>query len=170
MKEGQGIIPGGESDKVLIVGQNEKHFQSIKHQTKKEKGHTLWEINMETGDIKPAEYEDGTLQINDMGQQANMHVQVAIMGTAISNQEVKLKVIEKPNHIYLSALNIQNAAKKFATKSSQKWWNELDEAERKHLCNIFYPVRTIYTIQNKEVERLWGLELKAIADENKKNQ
>lgn len=113
------IIPSTDSDKVVIVGQNEKKFETVKWQIKSHKGHTVFEINLETGDAKPAEYEEINLQINDMGEQVNMHLQVLAVGTAIPNQEIKKKLITKPNCIYISALNINNAAKKFA-KQAQK--------------------------------------------------
>lgn len=117
MKEQAGIIPTTESDKVVIVGQNEKKFETVKWQIKQHRGHTLFEINLETGDCKPAEYEEVNLQVNDFGAQANIHLQMAAIGTAVSNQEIKKKLITKPNCIYISALNIQNAAKKFAKQA-----------------------------------------------------
>ena len=120
MKEQAGILPTTpEPDKVVIVGQNEKHFQEVKWQIKPKKGHTLWEINLQTGNIKPAEYEEVNLQINDFGPQLNMHLQMAVIGKAIPAKEIKNKLITKPDCIYISALNIQNAAKKFAKRARE---------------------------------------------------
>lgn len=160
MKEGQGIIPGTDSDKVVIVGQNEKKFEVKKWQIKQHKGHTLYEINLSTGDVKVAEYEQTDLQINDMGPQLNMHVQAVVVGKAIAAQEIKKKLITKPNCIYISALNITNAAKKFATQSALKWWKEISDNEQQVICQAFFPSRNRHTIQNNEIEKLWNMENK----------
>ena len=117
MNEKSIILPNTDSDKVVIVGQNEQAFQQVKWQQKVKPGHTLFEINLETGDCKPAEYVKTDLQVNDFGPQVNMHLQMAAIGKAIPNQEIKKKLITKPNCIYISALNIQNAAKKFAKQA-----------------------------------------------------
>jgi len=117
MKEQAGIIPTSDSDKVVIVGQNEKKFETVNWEIKQQKGHTVFEINLETGDIKPAEFEQVDLYLHDINKQLNMHVQMAVIGTVVSSHEVKKKLTTKPNCIYISALNIQNAAKKFAKKA-----------------------------------------------------
>ena len=52
------IIPEINAAKVVIVGQNEKHFQQVKWQIKQHPGHTVFEINIETGDVTPAKYEE----------------------------------------------------------------------------------------------------------------
>ena len=111
------ILPNTDSDKVVIVGQNEKAFQEVKWNVKVLPGHTLFEINLDTGDCTPAQYQKTDLQVNDFGPQMNMHLQMAAVGTTIPNQELKKKLITKPNCIYISALNIQNAAKKFAKQA-----------------------------------------------------
>lgn len=105
MKDKQSIIPEINPDKVVIVGQNEKRFQVKKWQIKNpHKGHTLWEISLVTGDIKAAEYEQIDMDITRLGVSPNL-------------QTVRKKVLTKPNCIYISALNIQNAAKKFAKQA-----------------------------------------------------
>jgi len=119
MNEKNIILPNTDSDKVVIVGQNEQAFQEVKWQIKVKRGHILFEINLQTGDCKPAEYTKTDLQVNDFGPQMNMHLQMAAVGTTIPNQELKKKLITKPNCIYISALNIQNAAKKFARKAKE---------------------------------------------------
>lgn len=100
------IIPNTESDKVVIVGQNEQAFQEVKWQIKPQKGHILFQINLETGDCTPAEYEEVNVELSRLGAEANL-------------KTVRKKVITKPNCIYISALNIQNAAKKFAKKAKE---------------------------------------------------
>jgi len=104
MNEKGSILPSTESDKVVIVGQNEKKFEVVKWQIKPHKGHTLFEINLQTGDAKPAEYEQIDMELSRIGDSPNL-------------QTVRKKVITKPHCIYISALNIQNAAKKFAKKA-----------------------------------------------------
>lgn len=99
------IVPNTESDKVVIVGQNEKKFEVKKWTIKNpHKGHTLWEINLNTGDVKPAKFVQVDMELTRLGQSPNL-------------QTVRKKVITNPNCIYISALNIQNAAKKFAKRA-----------------------------------------------------
>lgn len=119
MTEKSIILPNTDSDKVVIVGENEQAFQEVKWNIKILPGHTLFQINLETGDCTPAEYQQTDLQVNDFGPQANMHLQMAAVGKAIPNQEIKKKLITKPNCIYISALNISNAAKKFAKRCKE---------------------------------------------------
>jgi len=76
----------------------------VKWQIKPHKGHTLWEIDLGTGDTRPAEYEQ-------------IDMELARLGTAANYKTIRKKVITKPNCIYISALNIDNAAKKFAKQA-----------------------------------------------------
>ena len=46
MNEKGNILPSTDSDKVVIVGKNEKKFEQVTHQMKVEKGHTMFEINL----------------------------------------------------------------------------------------------------------------------------
>jgi len=64
------------------------------------KGHTLFEIDLTNYTIKEAEYEKVDVHLKRIGDAANY-------------KEVKRKIIQKPNCIYISALNKQNALKKF---------------------------------------------------------
>jgi hypothetical protein len=65
MNEKSIILPNTDSDKVVIVGQNEKKFEVLKWTIKNpHKGHTLWEISLETGDIKPAEFVQVDMELN----------------------------------------------------------------------------------------------------------
>lgn len=93
------IIPEIEFDKVVITGQNEQSFNQVKWRIVQKKGHTLFEINLHTGDVVKAEY---------------VEVNLELLG-----ENVRKKVITKPDCIYISALNIQNAAKKFIQKAKQ---------------------------------------------------
>lgn len=156
------IIPSTDSDKVVIVGQNEQQNKQVTHQMKIPKGHIVFEINLETGEAKPAEYEEVNFHINDMCQQVNMHLQVATVGKAIPATEVKKKLIRKDEskYTYISALNIENAGKIFATKAALKWWNELDDVEKDHLSQIFFKT-TRQKIFNKQIIKLWSMEMDA---------
>jgi len=99
------ILPNTDSDKVVIVGQNEKKFEVKKWQIKNpHKGHTIWEISLETGDIKPAEFVQVDMELTRLGESPNL-------------QTVRKKIITKPGCVYIPALNIQNAAKKFVKKA-----------------------------------------------------
>lgn len=96
--EGKEII----KDKVVNVKQAE-HPKEIKWSIQKiHKGHTLFEINLANYSINPASYEDVTANIVTGG--------------------VKRKVIQKPNCIYVSALNQKNALIKFQ-KQAEKYAN-----------------------------------------------
>jgi hypothetical protein len=64
------------------------------------KGHTLFEIDLTNYTIKEAEYEKVDVHLKRIGDAANY-------------KEVKRKIIQKPNCIYISALNKNNALKKF---------------------------------------------------------
>ena len=98
------IVPNIETDKVVIVGQNEQAFQEVKWRIVPKKGHTLFQINLETGDVTKAEFTSVDMELSKLSEN-------------VTSQEVKKKVITKPNCIYISALNIQNAAKKFAKQA-----------------------------------------------------
>lgn len=104
MKDTQNIVPEVQSDKVVIVGQNEKKFKEVKWQIKPHKGHILYEISLHTGDIVVAEFEQVDIELARLGTEKNL-------------QTVRKKVITKPGCIYISALNISNAAKKFYKQS-----------------------------------------------------
>lgn len=168
MNEKGNIIPSTESDKVVIVGQNEKKFQTPKWSIKAHKGHTVFEIDMETGDVRIPEYEETTLQINDMGKTpVNMHLQVLAIGKAIPQQEIKKKMITKPNCTYISALNIKNAGKIFVRDSALKWWEKIATVEKDAICKIFFPTKNSGTITQQDIIKLWRMENAANANENK---
>ncbi len=152
------IIPNTESDKVVMVGQNQQAFQEVKWQIKPHRGHIVFEISMDTGDIVPAKFEEVNIQINDFGPQVNIHLQAAVIGKAIPNREIKKKLITKHNCVYISALNIRSASKKFGRDVSGKWWNEIPYDERIHICQLYYPDKTPDTIEKKQILQLWLLE------------
>ena len=60
-------------------------------------GHTLWEINVDTLDIDKAEFEDVNTTYVYNG-----------------NNPVQKKLIKRKGFVYVSALNMRNAIKKFS--------------------------------------------------------
>jgi hypothetical protein len=63
---------------------------------KPQRGHKLFEVNSETKEITEAEFEILDIKYED----------------ARDNKQVRKKVICKPGHIYVSALNKKNVIKK----------------------------------------------------------
>jgi len=92
------------SDKIEIaklaeVKTEEKFVKSFRPH----KGHTMFEINVKTGDVKKAEFERTELSYEK----------------ALKNDfSDKKKIVMQPDCIYVSALNIQNAMKKLGIKIS----------------------------------------------------
>ncbi len=88
-----------QEDKVVNVKQAE-HPKEVKWSIQKlHKGHTLFEIDLANYSIFPATYED--------------------VSTNIVTGGIKRKVIQKPNCIYVGALNQKNALKKFAEQAKK---------------------------------------------------
>jgi hypothetical protein len=82
-----------------IVAQQEKQFEQVyQGSLKPHQGHTLFEINTKTGEIAKAQFETTDIQWED-----------AVYGK-ISK---KRKCIVKPDYVYISALNVKNALKKY---------------------------------------------------------
>lgn len=96
MKETENL----KSDKIEIVKEVEvkKGIQLI-GSFKPKKGHTLFEVNMVTGEVKKAEYEVDTA----------IHFNKA---KAIKQAGTRSKVIVKENCTYHAALNVQNLFRK----------------------------------------------------------
>lgn len=90
-----------QKDTVRIVNQKEVNKHEVKWTLPPlKKGHTLWEINLVTGAIVPAVYEEVNVEIKRLGNAANY-------------KEIKKKVLWQKDCIYIGALNIPNALKKF---------------------------------------------------------
>jgi hypothetical protein len=88
------------TDKVVNVKQAELPKQVKWTVAKIHRGHTLFEIDLEKFTIVEATYERTDVQLKRVGEAANL-------------KEVKNRVMQKPNCIYISALNKNNALKKF---------------------------------------------------------
>ncbi len=97
-----------KKDKVEIVGQAEinKHQPQYEIKTLK-KGHTLWEINLETGTIAPATYDD------------EVNVELAKLGPEANLRTIKKKVRMQKDCIYFGALNIRNACRHFEKQAKK---------------------------------------------------
>jgi hypothetical protein len=65
------------------------------------KGHTLFEINLETGIVQPAIFDE------------DVDVQLSRIGTAANLQTIKKKVRQQKDCVYLGALNKKNAIRKW---------------------------------------------------------
>ena len=113
------IIPGIDKDvTVPSFNRAEQKWETKKWEIKPHKGHSLFEINLETEDIKIAEFTEIKAEIKKLDDKTH---------------EIRKKVIIKPNCIYISALNIQNAAKKFA-KKAQDLLNQSNGNKRRSNC------------------------------------
>ena len=90
-----------EIQKDTVVNVKQAEFpKEIKWSIQKlHKGHTLFEIDLANYSIIPAVYED--------------------ISTNIVTGGVKRKVMQKPNCIYVGALNQKNALKKFAEQAKK---------------------------------------------------
>jgi len=95
-----------EKDKVEIVNQAEKKYELKKLGTiTPQRGHVLFQINTQTGDIELAEYEKVD----------------ALLPTRINKADAGIvkKVLIKTGCVYVSALNKKNAIKKFNKRVKQ---------------------------------------------------
>lgn len=96
-----------KKDKIEIVSQSEKKYQLEKLGTlTPHKGHTLFQINLETGEVTVAEFE-------------RVDVELSRLGAAANYKKVARKVIQKKDCIYISALNQKNAIAKFARQAQK---------------------------------------------------
>lgn len=90
-----------KQDKITMAVQAELNQRQVNWTIENmHRGHTLWEINNETGDISPAKFDDGT------------DISYATMAT-------KKKVRQQKDCVYIPALNIKNAVKKWYKKAQK---------------------------------------------------
>ena len=89
-----------KEDKIEIVKQQVHELKKVFEGTfKPQKGHTLFELNLELGTIVVAEFDEvPALDFNE-----------AVKGKITSQK----KITKKPNCVYVSALNKKNALKAF---------------------------------------------------------
>jgi hypothetical protein len=92
------ILLKSEGDKIEITQQQVQEYQKILETTIFPKpNHILYEINLLDGSIIPAEFD----------KPAVLLWEDAVRGTWSSNKELT----KKPNCVYISAMNIENAKK-----------------------------------------------------------
>lgn len=87
-------IDNPDQDKVVITKEVQERKQQKQGTIKRHKGHTLFELNLKTKEIKKAVFESVDYVVGE-------------------KNSTRLKVIENKNCIYISALNENNALKKF---------------------------------------------------------
>jgi len=87
---------------------NVKKQQEIEHifegTIKPKRGHFVWEINEETGEIKKAQYKQDTVAFN--------------VHTELPNE----KLVINPDCVYIPALNAESAKKKYLKNNSQSYY------------------------------------------------
>ena len=101
MKELEPHIPlPGNQDKTEVSIKRRQEIEYVLQGTiKPKKGHFVWEVNENTGDVKKAEFKKAT----------------AIFGASIPPDEL----VVKPNCIYIPALNSKNAIQKYLKDKNQ---------------------------------------------------
>jgi hypothetical protein len=75
---------------------------------KPKRGHIVWEINEETGEINPAEYKSDTISF--------------VKSLAVPSE----KLVIKKDCVYIPALNIKNAKKKYLNNKEQSYYFKKD--------------------------------------------
>ena len=115
------------NDKQLGLAEKDKMVISAQKDQKKEikflgslipnKGHTVFELKMETGEIFVAEF---------MAESA-----VDFVAAKEGKLVRKRKVMTKPGHIYVAALNKKNAAK--------------------HFARMLYPMKAEYSVKEEKL-------------------
>ncbi len=99
-----------EKDKVEIVTQAEVKTQVAKVGTiRPHKGHTLFQIDLESGEVTEAEFDRLDVDFEELKKEEASRLKPG----------VKKRVVVKKGCVYISALNKTNAIKKFA-KQAQK--------------------------------------------------
>ena len=93
MKELEAI----SQDKVKPTAQKQVEKQIYLTSIKPQPGHTCYEMNLASGELKPAEFESSSINFKS---------------AAKNDFSVKKKIICKPGCVYVSALNEFNAQKK----------------------------------------------------------
>jgi hypothetical protein len=100
MKELQTHSKINNQEKIELSVKKKNEVEYVLHGTlKPKKGHFIWEINEETGEVKKAEFKRTT----------------AIFGASIPPQELLIK----PDCVYIPALNAKNAKKKYLNNKEQ---------------------------------------------------
>lgn len=97
MRDFEPIVPQQDNKTIAAEQRQVKTEQQI-NSLSIHPGHTVFEFSVATGDITPAKIERIDVKVNVNGKANQVHK----------------KIIQKPQHLYCSALNVPNAIKKFA--------------------------------------------------------
>lgn len=76
--------------------------QHISGRLNKRPGHTVYEYDLKTDEIREAAIEKVSANMN-----------IVLKGQVKPKVTIRHKIIQKPGHLYVSALNMTNAKKKF---------------------------------------------------------
>ena len=100
MKELETQLKINNQERIELNVKKQQEIQYILHGTiKPEKGHFIWELNIETGEIKKAEFKTNKV----------------VFGAALPPKEL----IVKADCIYIPALNAKNAKRKYLKNKEQ---------------------------------------------------
>lgn len=101
MKELETHLKIGNQERVELNIQKKKEIEHVLQGTLKPiKGHVVFEVNELTGEIKKAEYKRDTV-------------------VAFGGSHPTEKLVIKPDCVYIPALNVQNAKKKYMKDKNQ---------------------------------------------------
>lgn len=94
-------------EKINIVNQRQVEYEKkFLGTTKRNNGHTFFEINCSTGEIKEAEYDEEKLVLVDN--------KCLLTGAVIGTSSLAVRdIVCKENCLYIAALNKQSAKKKY---------------------------------------------------------
>jgi len=97
------------TNKTLAAEQRQVKSNTLVAQIKPQPGHTVFEFDLATGQVQPATIESVTVAHVPQSKLPEHHIRV--MGN--TSNVVRKKVVQRPQCLYVSALNKKNAIKKF---------------------------------------------------------
>lgn len=103
-----------DKDNVENIQEQKDSPQKLQGKIRLKKGHTIFELNRKTGEIKPAEYEPIPASFMHEARKESLK-HFGLRGIE-ANPKTKGKVIIKEHCSYVPALNIQNAVRKLGIK------------------------------------------------------
>lgn len=112
-------------DKVEIVNERQVEYQKILFDSiTKHKGHTMYEVDCTTGEIREAEYNNERVVL--------VENRCLLTGAVIGTSPKTVRDINsKPNCLYIPALNKKSARKKYAKWLFEKMMEKISESQNK---------------------------------------
>lgn len=105
-----------QKDQVVITKQAQQEKQlKLVGRIRPHKGHTIFEVDLGTGEVKKAEFEDAVAKYNPKTEGRSLRAHVERFDTLASNPVIR-KIKVNPNCIYVSALNVNSLMKKLIKK------------------------------------------------------